>query len=69
MLKENGTKFILVPIIIIKLQIHHPWRRPVMAESLGRALTSSLSYDKTSFYIINNSTHAVCLGKGGVINI
>ncbi len=30
---------------------HHPWRRPVMAESLGRATISSLSYGKTSCYL------------------
>ncbi len=30
---------------------HHPWRRPVIAENLGRATISSLSYSKTSCYL------------------
>ncbi len=37
---------------VLKAWHHHPWRRPVMAESSGTASISSLSYRKTSCYEI-----------------
>ncbi len=39
------------PYSILKAWHHHAWRRSVIAESLGRAPISSLSYGKISCYL------------------
>ncbi len=40
---------------VLKAWRHHPWRRPLMAKSLGRSTISSLSYSKISW--LNTLVH------------
>ncbi len=55
----------------LKAWHHHPWRRPVMAESPGRAPIFSLCYGRPSCYLtwLRPKTTSICMRSTCVLAI